>query len=257
MSGMLQPEVLVLGGGNVVARGVVGALIEAGSPVLVVDADADALVRMQAEFGDRPAFDTLPGSVADEAAAVALAARLALRRRPLTAVVANLEGASRHGRLLDLPADALGQVLEQDLLPHLAAARHLLPLLAEADLGGRYVMVGSPCALRAWSGHGASSVAGTAVHMLAQVLHEEAQSLGVRVQFLALGQPVRNPDRIADACPEWLDAAAVGRAAVRLIAGRGVPDQALVAIDRQLAARPVTGLMAPVSLPFHPFEVSP
>ena len=36
MNGILTPEVLVLGGTGAVGQGVVGALLEAGSPVLVV-----------------------------------------------------------------------------------------------------------------------------------------------------------------------------------------------------------------------------
>ncbi|MCD7098801.1 SDR family oxidoreductase [Stenotrophomonas sp. MMGLT7] len=256
MSGMLQPEVLVLGSGHVVTCGVVSALLEAGSPVLVVDRDPQALARMQAEYAAEPAFATLCGSVADEQAALALAARVAQRPRPLAAVVAHLQGPSERGRLLDRGGAALQRMLEHDLLPHLHAVRHLLPLLVEADLGGRYVMIGSPCALRAWSGHGARSVAAAATRMLAQVLHEEAQSLGVRVQSLSVEQPVSDPDHIADACPEWISALAVGRAAVRLIAGRGVPGKALVAADRQLASHPVAGLMNPIPFPLHPFEVS-
>lgn len=39
MNGMLTPEVLVLGGTGAVGQGVVGALLEAGSPVLVVGRD--------------------------------------------------------------------------------------------------------------------------------------------------------------------------------------------------------------------------
>ncbi|WP_196484393.1 NmrA family NAD(P)-binding protein, partial [Xanthomonas translucens] len=39
MSGTLDPEVLVLGGTGTIGRGVVGALLEAGSPVLAVARD--------------------------------------------------------------------------------------------------------------------------------------------------------------------------------------------------------------------------
>lgn len=241
MSGTVRPEVLVLGGSGRVGTGIVSALLEAGSPVLAVGRDAGRLERLR-EVLDAPAgLETLQGSVSDDRAAAALAERIAERPRPLAAVVASLGSPLSGGRLLDRPASALGRRLQRDLLPHLAAARHLLPLLA--DLGGRYLLIGGPCALRAWSGHGDMSIAASATRMLAHVLHEEAQPFSVRVQLLELDQPLCAPAGV-QSCPEWLAPQAVGRAAVSLLAGRGVPGQVVVGIDRQRAAIPVHGLMA-------------
>lgn len=255
MSGTLSPEVAVLGGTGLIGGGVVAALLEAGSPVLAIGRDAGRLQDLKARFADAPALDTMTGSVAGDAAAEALANRIAERPRPLAAVVACIGSPLGKGRLLDRPASMLLKRLQRDLLPHLAAARHLLPLLA--DLGGRYVLVGGPCALRAWAGHGDVSIAASATRMLAHVLHEEAQPLGVRVQLLSVDQPVRNPDRPGGACREWLEPSTVGRSAVSLLAGRGVPGQVVVGVDRLLASLPVNGLMAGVPLPLPTPEVSP
>jgi NAD(P)-dependent dehydrogenase (short-subunit alcohol dehydrogenase family) len=255
VSGMLQPEVLVLGGAGTVGAGIVAALLEAGSPVLVVGRDRERLDALKRRFADEPALEVMVGSVADDAAAAQLAAQVAERTRPLAAVVASIGSPLSRGRLLDRPASALLKRLQRDLLPHLAAARHLLPLLA--DMGGRYVLVGSPCALRAWSGHGDTSIAASATRMLAHVLHEEAQPFGVRVQLLAVDHPVCDPAQANAACVEWFKPLAVGRAAVGLLAGRGMPGQVVVGIDKQLVSRPVDGLLAGVPLPLSLTEVSP
>lgn len=254
MSGTLQPEVVVLGATGLVGGGIVASLLEAGSPVLAVGRDTARLQALKTRFGDAPALDTMDGSVASDSTAEALAHRIGERSRPLAAVVACIGSPLSKGRLLDRPASMLLKRLQRDLLPHLAAARHLLPLLA--DLGGRYVLVGGPCALRAWAGHGDASIVASATRMLAHVLHEEAQPLGVRVQLLSVDQPVCNPSRPGEACREWLKPTAVGRSAVSLLAGRGVPGQVVVGIDRLLASLPVNGLMAGVPLPFPTPEVS-
>jgi len=254
MSGILQPEVLVLGGTGTVGGGVVAALLEAGSRVLAVGRSGERLKALRRRFADAPGLETLVGSVADDQSAEALAAAIAEREHPLAAVVASLGSPLTSGRLIDRPASALLRRLQRDLLPHLAAARQLLPLLA--DLGGRYVLVGSPCALRPWAGHGETSVTASATRMLAQVLHEEAQPLGVRVQLLSVEQPVCNPARKAEACSEWFSPLAVGRCAVSLLAGRGQPGQVIVNADKKVASQPVAGQLAGIPLPLSLHEVS-
>ena len=98
---------------------------------------------------------------------------------------------SGRGRLIDHPAEVLRRTLDEDLLPHLSAARHLIPLLAEAKRGGSYVIIGGPGSEAPWSNYGFRSVAAAALRMLACVLHDEARSLDVRVQMLLVAAPVR------------------------------------------------------------------
>jgi len=244
MSGMLAPEVLVLGGSGVVGRGIVAALLEAGSPVLAAARDPDRLQQLRDGFADEPGLSILRGSVADDTSAAALAADVALRPRPLSAVVASLGSPLQRGRMVDRPSDLLMQRLVDDVMPHLSAARHLLPLLGQGQRAGRYILIGSPCALRPWSGHGDASVAAAATRMLAQVLHEEAQALGVRVQMLELAHPVCTPENASNACSEWPSALGVGRSVVSLLDGGG--DNRVIQRCDSLACTPPPRLLSGV-----------
>ena len=141
-----------------------------------------------------------------------LAAALRKLGRPLGGVVACITGSMERGRLLDHPAAFLQRKFDEDVLPHLAAARHLLPLLAEASRGGGYVLIGGPGSEHPWAGYGHRSIGAAALNMLARVLHDEARALPVRVQLLAIDSPVCTEDNIGHACPQWPSALAVGQA---------------------------------------------
>jgi len=253
-----NPEALVLGADGVIGYGLVGALLEVGSPVLAVGRDGPRMQALADYFADEPGLTFLrEASVADEAAAQSLAQRIAQRGKPLRAVFASLSGLPRAGRLLDQPADVLRERIEQDVLPHLAAARHLLPLLARFNEESpyqscHYVLLDGPLPKNGWAGHGHYSVAAAATRMLAQMLHEEAAQLGVRVQLLATEHPISTPENAADACAEWPSALAVGRQAVALMTHKGpaapiigragskacVPTQPLYPLERASTADP-------------------
>ena len=141
--------------------------------------------------------------------------------RPI-AVVASLSGSGQSGRLLEKPASFMQRTLDEDVVTHFVAAKHLLPMLAEAQPGGLYLLLSGPAAQCAWSGYGHRSVAAAALKMLTLVLREEAKELHVRVQQLQIGTPVRT-DRNADcACPDWLSAEDVGQRVVEMIEQVGV-----------------------------------
>lgn len=218
MSGMLTPAVLVLGASGRVGAGVVAALLEAGSPVLAVGRDARRLQALAETHADEPGLELMAGSVAGDHEAAALARRVADHERPLRAVVDAIGGRWRSARLLDQPVAALRRSLDQGVLPHLAAARHLLPLLRGQAGATRYVLVGGPNARCGWAGYGHASVAGAATRMLAQVLHEEAQEFGVRLRMLSVDAPVWTADNAAQACSGWHSALGVGRGVVSLLA---------------------------------------
>lgn len=252
MNGTVHPEVLVLGATGQVGTGIVGALLEAGSPVLAVGRDPAKLVTLSSHFPDEPGLDVLAGSVADEAQAQFLAAQLQGRRRPLRAVIASLAGPVERGRLLDRPADVLARTLEHNLLPHLTAARHLLPLLSGRDPGAQhaqYVLIGPPCGECPWAGYGHESVSAAAQRMLAHALHGEAKAFGVRLQMLTVDHPVRTPANERDACAEWPSVLAVGRTVVGLLERGGLPLKPIVHFGANHAPAPIGTLYRDFSVP--------
>lgn len=237
MNGTLAPEVLVIGASGRVGSGVVAALLEAGSPVLAVARDASRLQRLAAMHADEPGLETMVASVADDGAAQDLARRVARRPRPLRAVVDATAGTRRASRLLDQPTPVLSASFEQEVLSHLAAARHLLPLLQRRG-GDRYLLAGGPHALCGWAGYGHASIAISATRMLARVLHEEAQPMGVRVQMLSIDAPVWTPDNTARACAGWHSALGIGRAMVSLLASSSPDARCIVTYAEQSGAHP-------------------
>lgn len=219
--GTIKP-LLVLGATGVVGRGVVQAAVAAARPVIAVARDPAALERLGDEY-PHAGLVVLAHRVGNEADGVELARRVRALGRPLAGVVAALAGNARRGRILDQPAAELARTLDEDLMPHLAAARALLPLLADGGRGGGYVMVGGPGSEYSWAGYGHRSVTAAALRMLACVLHEEARPLAVRVQLLSVDTPVRSQDMDPAACPQWPGALAIGQCALEMVGpGAGV-----------------------------------
>lgn len=257
MSGILNPEVLVLGASGTVGSGVVGALLEAGSPVLAVGRDGERMQALAEHYADEPALELMTsGCITNDEDAAELVARLRERKRPLRAVFASIASPLEGGRLIDRPVDFLRQKLELDLFPHLAAARHLVPLLAENEGTSHYILIGGPHAERGWAGYGHASIAGAALRMLTNVLHEEANPLGVRVQMLSVNNPVCTPDNARNACAEWPSALAVGRHAVSLLT-RNERTRPVVPFEAGRALVPPQPLFDRFPLPLSTHETNP
>lgn len=235
MSGTIRAPLLVLGAAGVIGAGVVQQAIEAGWPVIAVDRDADGLARLRHRHPDAD-LDVLQGSLATDSDGVAVVDALRAMGRPLAGVVATIAGGGTRGRLLDRPSATLCHQLDQDLIPHLVAARQLLPLLAQADRGASYILIGGPGGSAPWAGYGHRSVAAAAVHMLASVLHDEARPLGVRLQLLAVDAPVCIENDRIKPCPHWPTAVSIGRRALGLVTREtaGVAAQAIVAYSESV-----------------------
>jgi NAD(P)-dependent dehydrogenase (short-subunit alcohol dehydrogenase family) len=216
VNGTMKAALVVLGATGAVGRGVVQAALEGGWPVIAIARDLGALdtLRRQHAAADLVAISA---SVASEADAARLGDELRALQRPFGGVIATVCGGSKRGRLLDQPADFLRRTLDEDLLPHLAAARHLLPLLAASDRGGGYVLIGGPGGEYPWAGYGHGSIAAAALRMLARVLHDEARVYPVRVQLLAVESPLQTEANRKHACSRWPSALTVGRRALALI----------------------------------------
>jgi NAD(P)-dependent dehydrogenase (short-subunit alcohol dehydrogenase family) len=238
----MAPSILVLGAAGDVGRGVVEAMLEAGKPVLAIDADADALDALRRQHPDAP-LATRVATIASDADAAALAERVRdIATGGIAGVVASIAGRHACARLLDQPEDVLRRTLDEDLMPQLFAARHLLPLLRGDGAG--YVLIGGPGGDYPWAGYGHCSIAAAALRMTARVLHDEAAGQGVRVQLLALDAPVQTDANHAGAGRAWPKAVAIGRRALAMLDAGHVRRSPVVEF-RDAPARPPTSPRTP------------
>lgn len=215
--GTIKPTVVVLGAAGVVGQGTVRSAVAAGRRVVAVgDSRGELAVLRNLHPGADLALRA--ATISTDADAGRLAAALRRDDRPIEGVIDAMAAGPGRGRLIDQPTDVLRKTLEADLLPHLSAARHLIPLLAETKRGGSYVLIGGPGSEAAWLNYGCRSVAAAALRMLANVLHDEAQPLDVRVQMLLLETPIRGEACAAHQCPQWPNGDAIGERALQLIA---------------------------------------
>lgn len=226
-----NPALVVLGATGAIGGAVVEAAVAAERPVIAIARHAKALASLRERHSDA-GIVVIDASVGSDGEAAALARRLRELGRPLSGVVAAMRGECRRGRLLDQPAGFLRERLDEDLLPHLFAARHLLPLLAEHDEDGHvpgYLLIGGPGAQQPWAGYGHYSIGAAALQMLARVLHDEARAFAVRVQLLAIDSPARTDANARHACNAWPGADSIARRALDMLDRRDhQPAQAVV-----------------------------
>ena len=212
----MKGAVVILDAAGPMGRGVARVALEQSRPVIAVTADKGAMRTLAGRYVD-PDLTVVDGGIADESQAARLASALRELDRPIAGVVLGSCREPTRNRVLDLSAQAFHRLLEADLLPHLAAASHLVPLLAASGRNAGYVVIGSPGSDHPWVGYGSRSVAASAASMLVRVLHEEARSLGVRVQMLAENRPVRTDANSAWSCDGWPAVSAIGTQALELI----------------------------------------
>ena len=239
-AGRIGGALVVLEAAGTLGRGVVAAALEAGHPVVAVDHRREALSALPAPAAPHPPLIRVDGDVRSEAAALQLAETLRGIGRPLAAVVVAGDVGGLRGRLLDQPLDASCSALLAALAPPLAAARHLLPLLADHGRGGSFVLIGGPGGVHPWAGYGHRSVAEAALRMLARVLHREARALGVRAQLLATGTPLAAlpaPGPQAQAVIAQSLALSIGRRVLQLLAP-GASVEAIVEFAMPAASFP-------------------
>lgn len=215
----MKPAVLVIGATGTIGTAVVQAALDADWPVVGVARDAGKLQQLSQRHPHAP-LQVVAGSVADDASAATLMEELQRLARPLLGVIVALGAGSERGRLLDQPVKHLRRSFDDAVLPHLVAARHLMPLLAASGRNCGYVIVGGPGGRCPWAGYGLRSVTTAAVRMLAQVLHTESRSFSVRLQLLEVASPVRTDANAQHACQRWPAVDDIGRMALELLLHR-------------------------------------
>jgi NAD(P)-dependent dehydrogenase (short-subunit alcohol dehydrogenase family) len=212
----MTPALVMLGATGGIGRGVVDAALQAGWAVIAVARGCSGLKALETRHSNAD-LTLVRASVSTDREGAKLVKTLRKLGRPIAGAIVAVCGAREPVRVLDVPANVLRRRLDEDLLPHLVAARHLVPLLASTDGGGRYVVIGGPGSESPWAGYGHCSVSAAALRMLAQVLRDEAQPQGVRVQLLSIDTPACTEANAAHACPQWPSAFDIGRRAVAMI----------------------------------------
>ena len=228
--GTIKPPLLILGATPGPGPDIVQALLADAWPVYAIDEDPAAL-RRRLKPVETGHLSVLAGKLDSDAAGSALARRLReLRPRPAAALVMNGTGFPP-GRLLDHDSERLRLRLDADVLPHLVAARHLLPLLADTDRPGTWLVLGGPAAESPWSGYGHLSVSSAALRALVTVLRDETRSLPVRVRQLSVCTPIRSDDNRAHACCDWPNAIEVAHRIGELLLAP--PDETIAYMRRR------------------------
>lgn len=212
----MRRPLLILGATGPIGRGVVQAAVGAGRPVIAAGCDEPGLATLRTAYPDAD-LQLVHANFRDDAGAASLVQALHALRRPIEGVIATLCSDRERGRLLDQPASRLRDTIDDIVIPHLAAARHLLPMLASAGRSGGYVLIDGPGGAHPWAGYSHRSVAAAALRMLARALHDEARNLPVRVQMLSVELPVRTDANAAQACAHWPSAVSIGRRALAMI----------------------------------------
>ena len=203
----IQSPVLVLGNGDQLHRDVGRSLRTAGWPVAIVRPTGCAAAHAS--------------SISDKALDAAIAQALGtLEQRPGHAVVM-LGGDFRPGRLLDGVDGQLQQALDENVRPHLLAARALLPVLAANDAPSTYLVLGGPAAESPWCGYGCQSVASATLRSMTQVLRDEMSATRVRVRQLSVCTPTRCDSNRDNACVVWPNTLEVGHRIADLLDSPG------------------------------------
>ena len=211
----MSRPLLILEATTPIGRALVDQALRQGRAVVAAALDDAGLRELHAAHR-RADLTVLPGAANDATSAAALVADLRELGRPLAGVIAAYCCEPRRGRLLDMGDEVLDELVREEMLPHLAAARALVPLLAEGGRNGAYLVIGGPGSEQPWAGYGLRSVAGAANRMLLRVLHDEARALSVRVQLLAVEMPTRTDDNAERACAQWPTAQAIAERALAL-----------------------------------------
>lgn len=212
----MTPAIVILGATGHVGRGIVAAALATGRSVIAIARRQAELLLLRSEF---PGADItlLRGDVDSDAGSRRLASALTVLARPLAGIIVAICSECERGRVLEHSSAALRRALDHNLLAHLNAARHLLPVLATRTQRGTYLLLGGPGGERPWCGYGHRSIVAASLQMLARVLHEEARAMAVRVHLLSVDSPLRHEDNLEHACDCWPTPQAIGRRALHLL----------------------------------------
>lgn len=194
---------LVTGAARGLGRAMAAGLIDHGARVWLVGRDAQALDRVVAELG--PAAVACPLDVSDTAAASAALQRLHATEGRLDVLVNNV-GQRRRAPLTELPAEALRELLEVNLVSAWHLSREAAALMRMQG-SGSLINVTSIAGPIARAGDAAYTTAKGALDAMTRALAAELGPQGIRVNAIAPGffATEANAAMVADAgIQDWL-----------------------------------------------------
>jgi len=199
-----QRIAVVIGATGTVGSGIVRQLGGAGWQVIAIARDAAKLDALKSCMRD---VQTLSGSVASDAQAIELAARVRAAAPRIDAVVTSINTPPAQMRLLDIRAGQLAEVIDGNLVSHHIAARAFIPLLAAH---GRYVGIGGGMADFTVAGVGPTSMCQAALRNMFRFFALETEEQNVSVVELMLFSHIVDPADDATANPREIRADEVG-----------------------------------------------
>ncbi|HET9538885.1 MAG TPA: SDR family oxidoreductase [Mesorhizobium sp.] len=183
----MKHSAVVTGGASGIGLAVVERLLDDGWPVAIVDADEDALARVEDTFsGENAIF--LKADITDEDE-VAGAFDQAVDRIGLIGGLVNSAGIARDLSAEETSAEVFREILDVNVIGTFICAKAALERMG-ASLS--IVNMGSVSGLRANRGRAAYGASKAGVKLMSEVLALEFGNRGVRVNCVAPG-PIQTP----------------------------------------------------------------
>jgi NADP-dependent 3-hydroxy acid dehydrogenase YdfG len=183
-------RVVVAGATGDVGRGVVEEALKRSWAVTAVARNLTTLQLLETELNST-LLDTVAGDLSSDDSAREVAAHPAVVGADAVVIAVNTWVAER--ALLEWEPDELLGYLGANLIPHLIAARALLPAVAD---GGTFMSIGGGTADVVLPGSGHMSITQAAQRMMVRTLDRESTGTTVRIRQLLIAAMVsghRNP----------------------------------------------------------------
>ncbi len=199
---MSKGRLVLVGATGDVGVGVVAATVARGWDVVAVARGAQRLNALGEQYDSQ--VSTIVGTIADEDSCARLAAEIG----EVDAVVLSIHPSYPHRPILEWPVDEFNATLTGNVGAHLAAARHLMPIVRD---GGDYLGLGGGMADLVVPKWVPLAVAQAAQRQLYRgLVRENWRNARVRVRELLVRSIVNGPSTRAQARPEWLTDREIG-----------------------------------------------
>jgi NAD(P)-dependent dehydrogenase (short-subunit alcohol dehydrogenase family) len=214
MGSASSQTVVVVGVTGDAGAGIVRTALGRGWPVVAVARGAARLEALSAQCGNGAALSTMTGSVADDDSARELAAALGDGH---DAVVVSVSADFAPAPVLGVAPAELSRLFDANVVAHLAAARHLLPLVRA---GGTFLGLGGGMADAVIPRYVPMSVVQAAQRMLYRgLVRELGRESSVRVLEMLVAAMINGARTRDFARPEWITDDEVGAAVCDALEG--------------------------------------